>query len=61
MVMVTSHADSYYYTLYLNPLHAKFFRENKNIFLHFMSFFSIDITQAVENFSQPRQELNYST
>ena len=27
-----------------NPLHANFFRGNKNIYLHFMSFLHVDIT-----------------
>ena len=45
----------------LNPLHAKSFRENKNIYLHFMSFFHIDMTQVVEIIIQVRQELTYST
>ena len=31
--------------LAINPLHAKFFRGNKNIYLHFMSFLHIDMTQ----------------
>ena len=38
------------YTGQLNPLHAKFFRGNKNIYLHFMSFFHIDMSQEVEIF-----------
>ena len=33
---------------FLNPLHAKFLRGNKNIYLHFMSFLHTDMTQAVE-------------
>ena len=44
-----------------NPLRAIFFRENSNIYLHFMSFLHIDITQAVEILPQARQELNYFT
>ena len=31
----------------VNPLHAKYFRGNKNIHLHFMSLLHIDITQVV--------------
>ena len=32
----------------VNPLHAKFFRENKNMHLHFMSFLHNNKTQVVE-------------
>ena len=38
-----------------------FFRGNKNRYLHFMSFFHIDMTQVVEIFPQVRQELTYFT
>ena len=31
-----------------NPLRAKFFRENINIYLHFVSYLHIDTTQVVE-------------
>ena len=31
----------------INPLCAKFFRGNKNIYLHFMSILSIDMTQVI--------------
>ena len=41
-------------------LHAIFFREDRSICLHFMSFFHIDMTQVVEILSQVRQELIYS-
>ena len=34
--------------VHLNPLHAKFFRGNMNIYLHFMPLFHIDMTQIVE-------------
>ena len=44
-----------------NPLHAKFFRENINLYLHFMLFLHIDKTQVVENFPHVRQEPPYST
>ena len=44
-----------------NPLHAKFFRGNKNIYLHFMLFLHIDMTQVVEILPQVRQELTYYT
>ena len=40
-----------------NPLHAKFFRGNKNIYLHLMSFLHIGMTRAVEILPQVRQEL----
>ena len=46
---------------YLNSLHAKFFRWNANIYLHFVSFLHIDTTQVVEILPQTRQETNYST
>ena len=45
------------YSCNLNPLHAKFFRGNKNINLHFMSFLHIDMTQVLEILPQVRQEL----
>ena len=32
----------------LTPLRAKFFRRNKNIHLHVMSFLHTDVTQVVE-------------
>ena len=48
-------------TARFNPLHAKFFRGNKNIYLHFMSFPYIDITQVVEILPQVRQVLTHST
>ena len=45
----------------LNPLGAKFFRGNTNIYLHFMSFLRNDITQVVEILPQVRQGTTYST
>ena len=45
----------------INPLHAKFFRRNINIYLHFMSLLHIDMTEIVEIVPQVRQELTYST
>ena len=48
-------------TGYLNPLCAKFFRGNKNIYLHFVSLFHIDITQVVEILPQVRQGTTYPT
>ena len=44
-----------------NPLRAKFFRENINIYLNFVSFLHIDTTQVVEILTQIRQEPTYST
>ena len=46
---------------YLNPLRAKFFKGNINIYLHFVSFLHIDTTQVVEILPQKRQEPSYST
>ena len=48
-------------TKHVNPLRAKFFRGNINIFLHFVSFLHIDTTQVVEIFNQIRHEPTYST
>ena len=45
----------------LNPLCAKFFRGNINIYLHFVSFLHIDATQVFEILPQIRQEPTYST
>ena len=45
----------------VNPWRAKFFRGNSNIYLHFMSFLQIDMTQEVEILPQIRQEPTYST
>ena len=44
-----------------NPLCAKFFRENINIYLHFVSYLHIDTTQVVEILPQIRQEPSFST
>ena len=44
----------------VNPLHAKFFRGNKNTYLYIMSSLHTDITQVVEIISQVRQEPIYS-
>ena len=44
-----------------NPLRAIFFRENINIYLHFMSFIHTNQTQAVEIPPVVRQEPAYST
>ena len=45
---------------WVNLLRAEFFRENKNIYLHFMSFLHIDMIQVVEIIPQVRQEHTYS-
>ena len=44
-----------------NPLRAKFFRGNINIYLHFVSFLHIDATQVVEILPQVKQEPTHST
>ena len=41
----------------INPLRAKFFRGNINIYLHFVSFLHIDTMQVVEILPQIRQNL----
>ena len=45
----------------VNPLRAKFFRENINIYLHFVLYLHIDTMQVVEILPQIRQEPTYST
>ena len=47
--------------LYLNPLREIFFGGNENVYLHFMSFLHIYMTQVVEIRPQVKQELTYST
>ena len=47
--------------LTLYSLCAKYFRKNQNIYVHFMSFLHIDMTQVVEIFPQVRQAPTYST
>ena len=44
-----------------NPLHAKFFRGNINIYLHFVLFLHIDTALVIEILPQIRQEPTYST
>ena len=44
----------------LNPLHAKFFRGNINIYLHFMSLLHIDLTQVLKMLPQVRPGPTYS-
>ena len=46
---------------WVNPLRAKFFRGNINIYLHFASFLHINMAQVVEILPQIRQEPTYST
>ena len=41
--------------VFINRLHASFVGENKNVYLHFMSFLHIDMTQVVEFHTQMRQ------
>ena len=44
----------------INPLRAKFFRGNINIYLHFLSLHHIDMTQIVEILPHVRQGPTYS-
>ena len=46
---------------FLNPLRAKCFRGNINIYLHFMSLLHIDMTQVLKVLPRVRPELTYST
>ena len=46
---------------WVNPLHAKFFRGNINIYLHFMSLLHIDKTQVLKILPQVRPGPTYST
>ena len=46
---------------HLNPLRAKFFREDINIYLYFMSFLHINQTYVVEIPPPVRQGPDYST
>ena len=48
------------FVISLNPLHAKFFRGNKNVYLHCMSCVHIDRRHVVEIFPQVRQEHTYA-
>ena len=48
-------------TIYLNSLCAKFFRGNKNIYLHFMALLHIDKTHVVVILPHVRQGLTYPT
>ena len=59
VMVVTAHYGMFMWVF--NPLHAKFFRGNKNIYLHFMSFLHIDMMQVVEILPQVRPGRTYST
>ena len=51
---------NFVYFFLINPLRAKFFRGNINIYLHFVSFLHIDTTQVFEiPVSQTRTNLFY--
>ena len=50
-----------YVAYWLNPLRAKFLRENINIYLHLMSFLHTNKTQEVEIPPRVRQGPAYST
>ena len=45
---------------FINPLRAKFFWGNINIYLHFMSFLHIDLTQVLKTLPQVREGPTYS-
>ena len=45
---------------FINPLRAKFFRWNINIYSHFVSYLHIDTTQVVEILPQIRHEPAYA-
>ena len=45
----------------INPLRAKFFRGNINIYLHFMSLLHIDMAQVLKILPQVRPGPTYST
>ena len=49
------------YLWQVNPLRAKFFRGNLNIYLYFVLFLHTDTTQVVEILPQIRQEPTYFT
>ena len=48
-------------SVFNNPLCAKFFRGNINIYLHFMLFLHVNMTRVVEILPQVRQGPTYST
>ena len=53
--------EEIYYKKKINPLRAKFLRENINIYLHFMSFLHTNKTQVAEIPPRVRQGPAYST
>ena len=59
--MMQQHPLDNWNILKLNPLHAKFFRGNRNIYLHFMSFLHINKAQVVEIPPRVRQGPAYPT
>ena len=48
-------------TVSVNPLHAKFFRGNKNFYSHFMSILYIDMTHIIGILPRERPRLAYFT
>ena len=60
-LMMIRHVDDVMLYDVVNPLRAKFFRGNINIYLHFVSFLHIDTTQVIEIHPEIRQEPTYST
>ena len=61
MVAMQDKQDLLIHTEGFNPLRAKFSRGTINIYLHFVSFLHIDVTQVFEILPQIRQEPTYST
>ena len=49
-----------YLKVKVNPLRAKLFKGNKNMYLHFMSFLHIDLTQVLKILPQVRPGPTYS-
>ena len=60
-VIQEDNSDSVVSSSRINPLRAKFFRGNINIYLHFMSFLHTNKTQVVEIPPRVRQGPAYST
>ena len=61
IVWITGPVALLHFVKIINPLGAKFFRGNLNMYLHFVSFLHIDATQVVEILPQIKQEPTYST
>ena len=59
--IIMTHTLRFIWEVGFNPLRAKFFRGNINIYLHFVSFHHTDTTQVVEILPEIRQESTYST